>query len=112
MQDERTFRASFPLDCFTDWEDARYTGHDNTVVIQCASNDLRTQVLMIRTDGTMRVLARSGTASSSDMFWAQPLASPSADGRRISFNSNQSGTIDQHILFVAFPEVQAPFPPQ
>jgi hypothetical protein len=33
------------------------------------------------------------------MFWAMPLAAPSADGKRISFNSNRSGTIDQCILW-------------
>jgi len=34
------------------------------------------------------------------MFWAEPLASPSSDGNRISFNSNRSGTVDQYVLFV------------
>lgn len=61
------------------------------------------EIMMIRTDGTVRILARAETVHS-PMFWAQPLASPSADGTRISFNSNQMGTIDQHILFVAVPQ--------
>jgi hypothetical protein len=34
------------------------------------------------------------------MFWAMPLATPEANGNRISFNSNRSGTIDQYILYV------------
>jgi Tol biopolymer transport system component len=34
------------------------------------------------------------------MFWAQTLPSPSADGKRICFNSNRSGTIDLCILFL------------
>ena len=66
------------------------------------------EILMIKLDGTHRVLARSQTAHSraagkgqaGDMFWAQPLASPSADGRRIAFNSNRSGTVDSCILYV------------
>ncbi|MBV8139299.1 MAG: PD40 domain-containing protein, partial [Deltaproteobacteria bacterium] len=32
-------------------------------------------------------------------FWAQPLPSPSADGTRISFNSNRSGSVQQYILW-------------
>ena len=67
------------------------------------------EIVQVRLDGTHRVLARSQTAHSraagkggaGDMFWAQPLASPSADGRRIAFNSNRSGTIDLCILTVA-----------
>ncbi|MEW6356454.1 MAG: hypothetical protein AB1696_09020 [Planctomycetota bacterium] len=66
------------------------------------------EILLIRLSGTCKYLARTGTAYSraggkgaeGDMFWAQPLASPSADGKRICFNSNRSGTIDQHILYV------------
>jgi hypothetical protein len=66
------------------------------------------EIIMIKLDGTHRVLARSETAharaadrgGSGDMFWAQPLASPSADGRRIAFNSSRAGTIDQCILYV------------
>jgi Tol biopolymer transport system component len=34
------------------------------------------------------------------MFWAQTLPSPSADGKRICFNSNRSGTIDLCLLFL------------
>jgi hypothetical protein len=33
------------------------------------------------------------------MFWAQPLGRPSADGRRICFNSSRLGTIDLCILY-------------
>ncbi len=67
------------------------------------------EIVQIRTDGTHRVLARSETAYSAprprsggpqDMFWAQPLGRPSADGSRINFNSNRSGDVDQCILFV------------
>jgi len=67
------------------------------------------EIVQIRLDGTRRILARSETAYSAaarqsggslDMFWAQPLARPSADGSRINFNSNRAGTIDQAILFV------------
>jgi len=69
------------------------------------------EIVLIRVDGTHRVLARSETAHSraagrggaGDLFWAQPLASPSADGRRIAFNSSRSGTVDQCILYVNEP---------
>lgn len=60
------------------------------------------EILLINLDGTYKFLARTGTSiAGREMFWAQPLASPSADGKRISFNSNRSGTIDQYILFVS-----------
>ncbi|MBM4026801.1 MAG: hypothetical protein FJ280_15565, partial [Planctomycetes bacterium] len=66
------------------------------------------EILLIRLDGTTQYLARTGTVYSApagrgkagDMFWAQTLPSPSADGQRICFNSNRSGTIDLHILFL------------
>ncbi|MDO8541482.1 MAG: hypothetical protein Q7S40_13670 [Opitutaceae bacterium] len=66
------------------------------------------EIIQIKLDGTHRFLARSETAHAragergvlGDMFWAQPLASPSADGRRIFFNSVRSGTIDGCILYV------------
>lgn len=66
------------------------------------------EIILIKLDGTHRILARSETAHSratdrgaaGDMFWAQPLASPSADGRRIFFNSIRSGTVDACILYV------------
>lgn len=66
------------------------------------------EILLIRLDGTTKYLARTGTVYSApagrgrsgDMFWAQTLPRPGADGRRISFNSNRSGTIDQYILYV------------
>lgn len=65
------------------------------------------EILMLRLDGTTKYLGHTGTVYSrpgargagGDMFWAQPLARPSADGRRIVFNSNRSGTIDLHILY-------------
>ncbi len=64
------------------------------------------EILLIRLDGTTRYLARTGTVYSApagrgrsgDMFWAQTLPSPSADGKRICFNSNRSGTIDLCLL--------------
>lgn len=66
------------------------------------------EILLVKTDGTHEYLARSktkywterGRGRTGDMFWAQPLASPSSDGRRVSFNSIRSGTIDLHILYV------------
>jgi len=66
------------------------------------------EILQIRLDGTTRYLARTGTTYSraggrgdtGDMFWAQTLPSPSADGKRICFNSNRSGTIDLCLLFL------------
>ncbi len=57
------------------------------------------EIIKINTDGSYSFLARTYTADSPGLFWAQPLASPSADGSRISFNSIRSGTIDQFILF-------------
>jgi len=59
------------------------------------------EIILVRTDGTAKFLARSETAYSTGFFWAQPLASPSGDGKRIAFNSNRDGTIDQYILYVA-----------
>lgn len=47
---------------------------------------------------TVTYLARHGSSAST--FWAQPLASPSADGGKLSFNSDAAGTIDQHVLLV------------
>jgi parallel beta-helix repeat protein len=66
------------------------------------------EILLVRLDGTTKYLARTGTVYSragargatGDMFWAQVLPSPSADGRRICFNSCRAGTIDLHILFL------------
>ena len=66
------------------------------------------EILLLRLDGTTKYLARTGTVYSraagrgetGDMFWAQTLASPSADGKRICFNSSRSGTIDLCILFL------------
>lgn len=65
------------------------------------------EILMIRLDGTTKYLARTRTVYSApggrgrmgDMFWAQPLPRPSADGKRICFNSSRAGTIDLHILY-------------
>ena len=66
------------------------------------------EILLLRLDGTTQYLARTGTVYSApagrgragDMFWAQTLPSPSADGKRICFNSNRSGTIDLCLLFL------------
>ena len=66
------------------------------------------EIMQVRLDGTTKYLARTGSeysrgegrGTSTDLFWAMPLAAPRADGKRISFNSNRSGTIDQFILFV------------
>jgi hypothetical protein len=65
------------------------------------------EILLLKLDGTARYLTRTGTlysragakGESGDMFWAQTLPSPSADGRRICFNSNRSGTIDLYTLY-------------
>jgi len=61
------------------------------------------EIMLVRpSTGQATFVARTGTAipAGFSMFWAQPLASPSRDGRRISFNSNAAGTIDQHLLFL------------
>ena len=66
------------------------------------------EILQIHLDGKSKFLARTGASysrgagrgSSTDLFWAMPLAAPSADGQRISFNTNRSGTIDQCILYL------------
>lgn len=73
-----------------------------------AYQPLLDEILLVKTDGTHEYLARTetkywterGRGRSGDMFWAQPLASPSSDGSRVSFNSIRSGTIDLHILYV------------
>ncbi len=61
------------------------------------------EILLVGANGTHKFLARTGTAVIREDFWRQTLASPSADGSRISFHSNRSGTIDQYILFVSHP---------
>jgi hypothetical protein len=67
------------------------------------------EIVRIELDGSTRILARTETAYSAvtrqaggaqDMFWAQPLARPSADGSRINFNSNRAGTIGQYVLWL------------
>ncbi len=66
------------------------------------------EILQVRLDGTTKYLARTGTVYSraagrgetGDMFWAQTLPSPRADGQRICFNSCRAGTIDLHILLL------------
>jgi len=68
------------------------------------------ELMQIRVDGTIKVLARTGTTCGAN-FWAQPQQSPSADGTRILFHTNgtcrvgklgceSSGTIDQCILYL------------
>ncbi len=61
------------------------------------------EIIKINTDGSHSFLARTYTEHSPGLFWAQPLASPSADGFRISFNSIRSGSVDQFILFTRSP---------
>jgi len=66
------------------------------------------EILQIHLDGHSKYLVRTGgnysmgagRGSSTDMFWAMPLAAPQANGKRISFNTNRSGTIDQCILYI------------
>jgi hypothetical protein len=74
------------------------------------------EILQVHTNGTAKFLARTGTISKGPPVqgWAQPLPSPSADGRKVSFNSicdrknnvgklgcRDTGTIDQYILYIA-----------
>ncbi len=60
------------------------------------------EILLVNTNGSHRFLARTGTAIAArrEGFWGQPLASPSSDGSRVSFNSNRGGSIHQYILWV------------
>ncbi len=59
------------------------------------------EILLVHTDRSPRFLARTETLPGRGAaFWGQPLASPSANGSRVSFNSNRSGTIAQYILWV------------
>lgn len=60
------------------------------------------EILLLTVSGEAKFLARTETAVKlrRDDFWSQPLASPSGDGTRISFNSNRSGSIDNYILYV------------
>jgi WD40-like Beta Propeller Repeat len=58
------------------------------------------EVAAIDLSGNFKGLARTQTnPGRGAAFWAQPLASPSADGSRISFNSNRTGNIQQYILW-------------
>jgi hypothetical protein len=75
---------------------------------QPAYAPLYDEILQIHLDGKSKFLCRTGgnysrgagRGSSTDMFWAMPLAAPQADGKRISFNTNRSGTVDQCILYI------------
>ncbi len=72
------------------------------------------EILQIHTNGTTKFLARTGTSSKGPPVqgWAQPLPSPGADGRKVSFNSicdwknvgklgcRDNGTIDQYVLYL------------
>jgi hypothetical protein len=60
------------------------------------------EIVLIHASGKHRPLARTYTKirTREEDFWAQPQASPSADGSRVSFNSNGSGTIGQYILWI------------
>lgn len=58
------------------------------------------EVIKVFTDGGLPVYLARTEARVGSYFWAEPLPSPSADGSRISFNSNRSGTIDQFILWM------------
>jgi hypothetical protein len=58
------------------------------------------EIMAIDVRGTFKYLARTQTRPGRGAdFWAQPLASPSADGTRIGFNSNRTGNIQQYILW-------------
>ncbi len=68
------------------------------------------EIVQVFVDGRSKVLARTGTTCGEN-FWAQPQQSPSADGTRVLFHTNDtctvgrigcksSGTIDQCILYL------------
>jgi hypothetical protein len=58
------------------------------------------EIAAINLNGNLKNLARTQSSPGRGVdFWAQPLASPSADGSRISFNSNRNGNIQQYILW-------------
>jgi hypothetical protein len=58
------------------------------------------EIAAIDVSGNFKNLARThSTPGRGAAFWAQPLPSPSADGSRISFNSNRTGNIQQYILW-------------
>jgi hypothetical protein len=60
------------------------------------------EILIVTTSGSHKYLARTETSIATRWtdFWAQPLASPSSDGSRVSFNSNRSGIITHYLLWV------------
>lgn len=84
--------------CVSDWFLASFFPSASNTPLNYAP--LQDEILMLRLDGTSRFLARSGTSVTPELFWAQPLARPNAEGTRINFNSNRSGTVDQFILYV------------
>ncbi|MDP3000436.1 MAG: hypothetical protein Q8N47_23330 [Bryobacterales bacterium] len=82
----------------TDWFLASFFPPAASIPLQYSP--MQDEIVLIKLDGTVKPLARSGTAVTRDLFWAQPLARPSADGSRASFNSNRSGSVDQFILYI------------
>ena len=99
--------VSWP-DRVADWFIVSFFPHPTNLPASYAP--LLDEILKIDLSGATELLARTGTLPGGD-FWAQVQASPSADGSRISFNSNcapanvatkcvSTGTIDQYILFM------------
>jgi hypothetical protein len=106
----RGLHISWP-DRVKDWFIVSFFPFSETSTAPYASP--RDEIAMIRLDGTVKYLARTGSWPGS-FFWSQPLASPSSDGTRISFNSNcasevptldctDSSTGDHYILFTKSP---------
>jgi hypothetical protein len=66
------------------------------------------EIIQIPLVGKPKFLARTeanysrgaGRGSSTDMFWAMPLCAPQADGGRVCFDTNRSGTVDICILYL------------
>lgn len=63
------------------------------------------EIALISVSGKHRFLARTKTSirTRGTGFWAEPLASPSSDGSRVSFNSNRSGRIEHYVLWISSP---------
>jgi hypothetical protein len=64
-------------------------------------------VLINASSSSYKFLARTHTSITTrrEAFWAEPLASPSSDGSRVSFNSNRPGTVAQYILWVPVDQI-------
>lgn len=96
------FHLSWP-DKVTDWFIASFfPSAGNLPSVYAAPMD---EIVQITVSGEHRFLARTKTsirARRTD-FWSQPLASPSSDGSRVSFNSNRSGRTEHYVLWTSPP---------